>query len=656
MKAILVFLFVGVLIWSSWATLPGSQLQTSTLKTSFNRLSSTEVFLSIPEPGKLIIEAGPSGFLGDASLFAMAISSERATPTESSPYILGSTFTTVFNFPNPSNSKEFILATIFPRGHFSGTKNTIAELPFTVSGEGQFEIQSIYFGSLPRADFPPFQDYPIYIESSNILFDENGMGREVTTGGTQPPPTQTPACADTDDNDGDGLIDYPDDPGCEDLADNDEEDPTPEQLRLDIATQFIERIKTPELKTELLVVLPPAQEQLRYEFQMEASGGAGNISFAVRGITPDINSAFPLGTSGLRLKTDGRIIGEGPDLKAGNYRLPLLITDGSQFLNFSLQIAVHDVFGNPTGLILESNISGTQQECLVGESCEAFFRATAGIQPYTYSFSGETPTEGSFLQVNAGEAFYRFIPTIEQVGTYQITIAAFDSDVRIAGGDEEATRNTSSINFTLSIVAPEVESSFKFSAGGDDCNFLDISTVDPLFDTFQFTCEQGIMQGYQGLVRPFDTLNRAEASKITSLIFAESEEVDEAFEPFVLLPPFTPVNFNDVTVGDWYATYVFYLFTEGIIIDNILYRPGDTLNAAEAMKLVVESYASLSEEILNELEEVSDYGDWFAPYQTISSYVDADIAYVDPASPAVRGMIADLLYKLAKAYPVRKFL
>jgi hypothetical protein len=46
-----------------------------------------------------------------------------------------------------------------------------------------------------------------------------------------PTPTPAPApasqCADTIDNDGDGKIDYPADPGCSSAADTDETDPAP---------------------------------------------------------------------------------------------------------------------------------------------------------------------------------------------------------------------------------------------------------------------------------------------------------------------------------------------------------------------------------------------------------------------------------------------
>jgi glutamine amidotransferase-like uncharacterized protein len=44
---------------------------------------------------------------------------------------------------------------------------------------------------------------------------------------TQPPGVQPKQCNDGLDNDGDGLIDYPADPGCADLGDDDETDPLP---------------------------------------------------------------------------------------------------------------------------------------------------------------------------------------------------------------------------------------------------------------------------------------------------------------------------------------------------------------------------------------------------------------------------------------------
>jgi hypothetical protein len=631
----------------------GEIFQTSTLNTTFNRLSSTEVKFTIPQAGKLVVSAGPSNFLTGANIFSLVLSADKATPTTSAtPFTIDPSYTTILNGLNPAASGEMILTIQFPEGKFKSTVGTIAELPFTTTESGQFEIKSIHFGSISTTTFPPLQEYPVFVESSNILYNEKGESRVVTTP-TQPNPNPTkPACSDTIDNDADGKIDHPIDPGCTDANDNDETDPAgPQPLRLDIPAQHLKSIQTIDYRTEIIAILPPAQEQLQYQFTLKAAGGKGNYTFGVRGKTANTNQAYPFTDSGLVMRTSGLITGDPATLKAANYRYPLFVTDGEQTLNFSLQIEVKDAFGNQVGLVIETSFTGTEQTCVVGEVCEAFFRATKGIEPYLYGFAGESPTGSAFLQVNAGQAFYRFTPTVEQIGVYNATVSVTDSS-KPAGTDQTAAR--ASVPFTLTIEAEDIDSSFRFSADRT-CDFLDLSTADPSYAYFQFTCRNGVMEGSQGLVRAEDSLNRAEAAKVTTLIVSDETAASDVFAPFVGLSPATPVNYNDVSVGDWYSIFVYYLFKEGIIVDNTLYRPADTLNAAEAMKLVVESFAPLNEDLANDLLDITNYREWFEPYQTIASYVDASIAYVDPSLPAKREWIAELLYKLHRSYPANKF-
>lgn len=656
-----VVLMVSVLVMVGlWRGLfpDGQILQSSSLKTTFNRLSSTAVNFSIPQAGTLRISAGPSTFLDDARVFGLVIASPQAQFTNTTtPFLVSSAYQTVFNLVDSDDTSEAQLALIFPQGQFAAQEGTLAELPFTTTTAGQFTIRGIYFGSLPTNDFPPYQDYPIFIESSNILFDEKGEAQAAASPTVVQPPPVNPACSDGFDNDGDGKIDHPDDPGCEDPIDTDETDPAgPEPLRLDIPSQYVEAIQTPDLRTEYLVVLPPAQEQLRYQFDLKSKGGEGGLVYAVQGKIPNVNQAYALENSGLTLTESGSLIGEPSNLKGGNYRYQFLVTDGTQTLPFTVQIAVHDTQGNPVGLQIDTSIAAGEHLCFVGQVCEAFFRTSLGIPPYRYSFTGESPTGASFLQVNAGEAFYRFIPTADQQGEYAVSIAVFDAAKRTKQEGDQIieTNNTATIDFTLKIETPTIETSFKFSAERQ-CEFLDLSAVDPTFDFFQFTCRNGVIEGSQGLIREFDTFNRAEAAKVTSLILSDEDTVTQTFSPFANLPQSTPVNYDDVTVGDWYSDDVYYLFQNGVIVDNNVYRPGDTLNAAEAMKLVIESYAALNLQLLSDLEDITGYDEWYEPYQTVASYVDATIAYVDPSRPAERALIAELLYKLYKAYPVQKF-
>lgn len=519
---------------------------------------------------------------------------------------------------------------------------------------------SLSFGAIT---FPPFQEFPIFIESATIPFDENGASTEITFA-FEPPPVRAPLCADELDNDLDGLIDYPSDPGCENPLDNDETDLEEKAvpIRLDIPGEYIKVIQKADLEVEYLAILPNAQEGRLYEFTFEGRGGLepDEYLYGVRGRTPNVNNEYPLTNSGLVLNANGELTGQPGALSAGHYRYQFTITDGDQLLNFGVQIAVYDALGNPTGLIMESSLAGSEHKCLVDEECEAFFRATKGIAPYNYSFSGESPIGPSILQVNVGEAFYRFTPTLAHVGTYNMSITVSDSSEKRETEKGELEGEIASFDFTLIIEEPpppppeEVEIEFKF-APERQCEFLDLSNIDEAFPFFQFTCRNGIMEGFQGNIRAFDPINRAEAAKITTIIVSQPDEVEGTFRPFANLPPLTIVNYNDVTVGDWFAKPVYYLFRQGIIIDNVVYRPADFLTVAEAMKLIIEAYAALSIELLDDLEDITDYEAWFEPYQIISQYVDATISRVDPASQAERVLIAELLYKLNEAYPTDKF-
>lgn len=666
-KTILLIIALALVLAIAWfASRPGPELKTTLLKTSFNRLSSTVVNTTIPEPGLLRISIDPTVYLGNANVFSIELTSSEAIPLNDPPFELGSFFESIFNQKDTNNPEKLILSFVFPAGYFDTEERGVADLSFHTFDEGEFEITNIYFGSLAgnitASPFPPYQDYSIFIESSNIPFDANGAAK-YAFGITPPPPAPLPKCSDQLDNDGDGLIDYPADPGCDNTLDNDELDPTgPPTLTLDLPSEYFTIIRKPDLTTEYLVILPPAQEQLTYEYHLQAQGGLNldQYLWGVRGRIPDAAGSYDLFTSGLKFNTSGVVSGQPNDLKAGNFRYQFMVSDGEQIINFSAQIAVNDAFGNPIGLILESNIEGTEQSCEIDTICEAFFRATKGIAPYQYNFSGEVPDVDSFFQVHSGEMFYRFIPTEDMVGSYDLTVSVTDSSKLTETQEQTEDLPSSSIDYTLIIVEPEpepeeeIEGGFKF-APERQCEFLDISTIDELFPYFQFTCRNGIMEGSEGQARAFDYINRAEAAKITNIIIASLEQAEATFANFASLPPTTSVNYDDVTVGDWYSVYVYFLFQEGVIIDNNVYRPADTLNVAEAMKLILEAYAELNPELRRDIDDIDVFEEWFDPYQTVASYVDATIAKRDPGLPAERALIAELLYLLNEAYPTDKF-
>lgn len=654
---------VVLILLAVWSMSQGFQeLQTSTLQTSLNKLSSTQLQLSIPEAGRLHIELGPSSTLDDATIFTMTMRSSEANPLITPPFIVPSELNTLVNTVNINDDNELILAVVFPENYFK-QKKKLAELPFLTSEIGEFEVTRVYLGNTPQITFPPSQEFPIFLDSPFLEFDENGESLIPIVPDNQGGQTEeTPRCQDGLDNDGDGFIDFPDDIGCDDLSDDDEEDPvTIKKIKLKIPSQF--------QVSETYFVLPPAQEQLLYQFTLEATGGESNPIFSVRGRQANQNGAFPLSNSGLVLNQTGVISGEPTTLQAGNYRYQMQLSDGTESLNFTIQVAVNDAFGDPVGLDIRPTFPGSELTCVVGEECEAFFVASKGIAPYGYGFSGESPTGTNPLQINADEAYFRFEATQEMLGSYSATITAFDQSQSLVSTSGSTTddmdsssspsgaSNKTSFAFTITIKEPEAEpilGTFKF-ASEKICEFLDVSPREESYPWFQFTCELGIIEGFEGNVRPFDTLNRAEAAKITALLITSETEVNDTFSPFQNLSPGTEVNYQDVAVSDWFARFVYFLFTEGVIIDNINYRPADTLTVAESLKLVVEAFATHSEDVLAELEQLDGFGDWYEPYQTIASYVNAEISKVDPAVPAQRVWIAELLFKLQEAYPTDKF-
>ncbi len=708
MRKALPWLLPGVVSFVALVSLVSQHvlvLQTSVLRTSLGKLSSAVVDISIPFQGQLTVAMGPTQALPEAKVFAMVISMDRGNfANTKTPFTVDPALTTILNTSNPSNPSEAILAVSFSQDNFAFGKKKIADLAFTTSSAGQFEVKNLFVGSLPTVTFPPFQEYPLFLESSTILFDDMGAARKTAV--TAPPPSVPKfQCSDGIDNDGDGFVDVKD-PGCLDdkgvynPQKSDEIDPPASKpLQLDLAPQLMKTIQTLDGKNEVTVILPPPREQLAYQFTLKATGGKGGYSFAIQGVANAASYLLP--NSGLTLKATGELSGTSSNLRLGAYRYPLSVTDGTNTLNFSLQVSITNANGDPLRLSLDAGFSGTEHDCFVGQECQSFFKAGNGIAPYVYTLTGELPPsldrtfckakyrDGSVLQFNSGQAYYCFTPTVDQVGSYSLTLAARDSAVTISAVQNSAVVNGSStspatggqatsllsasggssISFRLVIAAlpvvvpaPVIPPVATFKNAADNgkvlekvCEFLDSSPAEASHSYFVFTCFNGVMEGSGGLMRSKDSLNRAEAAKITTLIESSTDRATADFAPFATHSESTTVNFSDVTVGDWYAPFVYHLYREGIVAKKTLYRPADFLTVAEGMKLVIEAYVTLSDDVLKELESSSGKGDWYLPYQQIAKVVKATVGTADPGRKVQRGEIAELFFKLWKAYPVKKF-
>ena len=141
--------------------------------------------------------------------------------------------------------------------------------------------------------------------------------------------------------------------------------------------------------------------------------------------------------------------------------------------------------------------------------------------------------------------------------------------------------------------------------------FLD-TVLHPLSSEIHEVAERGIFAGYQqadGVVfKPQQTINRAEFLKV--LVLSQPGNTVDSIENFYRTFRNRSQNQSilpDVDREAWFAPYIFYAFEKGWVkgYPDGTFRPGNTLNIAEASKMLLESRA-VSVPMNSEV--------WFQPY------------------------------------------
>ena len=176
--------------------------------------------------------------------------------------------------------------------------------------------------------------------------------------------------------------------------------------------------------------------------------------------------------------------------------------------------------------------------------------------------------------------------------------------------------------------------------------FVDVSSNHPYFEAINYLQENDIVEGYSdGSYRPDQQVNRAEALKI--ILLGSDILVPEISEQDI---------FPDVIYDTWYAKYAAKAKNLSIVHgdgDTGMFRPGDTINLAEILKILLET--NNIELRTEEDMERRPYADvptdaWFAPYfdyaDSIHLLPEDDDYNVFPATPVTRGLMAQLIYQL----------
>ena len=174
--------------------------------------------------------------------------------------------------------------------------------------------------------------------------------------------------------------------------------------------------------------------------------------------------------------------------------------------------------------------------------------------------------------------------------------------------------------------------------------FNDLASNHPHFTAINYLYENGIIEGYSdNTFRPEQNVNRVEALKI--ILLGSDIYVPEIQDQEI---------FPDVLHGTWYDKYVVKAKNLNIIKgDDLtgLFRPGDTVNLAEALKILLKTNnRQTSAPTSNPYLDVSKEA-WFSPYfeyaKSVGLLDQSSYENVYPALPVDRGLLAELMYRLA---------
>lgn len=155
----------------------------------------------------------------------------------------------------------------------------------------------------------------------------------------------------------------------------------------------------------------------------------------------------------------------------------------------------------------------------------------------------------------------------------------------------------------------------------------------------EFLQQRGIIDGNSdGSFNPQGAINRAESLKV--LLEALKENTVES----------DSTAFTDVPVGAWYTKYINQGYRLGIVkgYQDGSFRPGQTVNQAELLKIAFESFGiDLTDYPVTDLPDDVDTSAWYAPYLQYAldnDLIDADA--VDPSSGMTRELFSELIYRL----------
>lgn len=175
-----------------------------------------------------------------------------------------------------------------------------------------------------------------------------------------------------------------------------------------------------------------------------------------------------------------------------------------------------------------------------------------------------------------------------------------------------------------------------------DKPFTDVPEGSAGYEGIEYLREGNVLTGYEdGTFKPDNRLNRAEFAKLIANPFIlKNSSVTQCINSNVEDGDDT-IFFPDVHRDAWYASSVCAVKVAKIVdgYPDGRYKPNDTINVAEAMKMLAGTFAFQTK------TEPTD--DWFMPYARALAERNAiPTSITGFADPITRGEMAEMLYRL----------
>jgi hypothetical protein len=174
-------------------------------------------------------------------------------------------------------------------------------------------------------------------------------------------------------------------------------------------------------------------------------------------------------------------------------------------------------------------------------------------------------------------------------------------------------------------------------------DFSDVSSAHTHYAAITSLVSQGVLEGYSdGSFGPANEVNRAEALKI--ILLGAGVEVSGESN--------TGILFNDVEEEDWFFDYISTGVSLGIIqgYDDGSFKPEQTVNRAEAMKMLLEAAEISVSGGANAAFADTPLDAWFSNYATYAKTWNIQPPQTDglwhPEDAITRANLAEMVYRL----------